>query len=82
LPGKGLIGYATSKKIGGKPQRNRAKRRYQEAVRLSKDCIERRLDYVVVVSPAGANAAFHEAKLEVEGLLRKVNARWARDLES
>jgi len=82
LPGTGLIGIATSKKIGTKPQRNRAKRRFREAIRQQPQILNPRLDIVVVVTEAGSGATFDRIREEVKALFGKAIERWAEELES
>ena len=68
LPGNGLLGFATSKKIGAKPRRNRALRRFREAVRLQPQIRNEAYDFVVIVNVAGAEAAFQRIQEEVRNL--------------
>lgn len=82
FPGSGLVGIATAKKIGDRPARNRAKRRVREAVRLLSDPHDLRLDYVVVVSPAAANAPFSQIQEELARLVPGAKERWAEELGS
>jgi ribonuclease P protein component len=81
LPGSGLIGIATSKKIGGKPQRNRVKRRYREALMANQNIIDQSLDAVVIVSPKAANATLPQLRSDVAVLLDRIKARWAAESE-
>jgi len=81
LPGEGLVGIATSKKIGGKPPRNRAKRRVREAIRTSGGPI-RNLDLVVIVNPSGAAAPFEALIQEWNELRARTETRWAEKLAS
>jgi ribonuclease P protein component len=81
-PGSGLVGIATAKKIGGKPQRNHAKRRVRAAVQLNPEPPDPRLDYVIVVSESGARASFERIQGEVRRLLAEAVGRWADELES
>ena len=82
LPGKGFIGIATSRKIGTKPARNKVRRRFKEALRLCSDCIETRLDYVVVIGIAGAKASLPELTADARPLLTDLSLRWAKGSES
>jgi ribonuclease P protein component len=82
LPGQGFLGISTSKKIGNRPRRNRAKRRFREAVRLDANIADPRLDYVLIVYDAGADADFGSIQEEVRTLFAKINERWAGELES
>lgn len=82
IPGKGLIGWATSKKIGCTPRRNKVKRRFRDALRSQDLCIECNLDYVVVISSTGANASYEEAGAELRALFERVALKWAEEPES
>jgi len=81
LPGTGLVGVSTSRKIGNRPTRNRVRRRFREALRLKSECIEPALDYVVVIGVAGKEASVQEMALEAETLLKGLQARWASESE-
>lgn len=76
LPGKGRIGIATSKKIGSKPLRNRAKRRFREALLHSDQHVNGNLDYVLIVTPQGANAGFEAIAGDVREMLGAMDRRW------
>ena len=80
LPGKGLLGVATSKKIGVTPKRNQAKRRFREAVRIQSLAFPQ-LDYVLIVKTDAANASFERIQLEVRTLFEETKRRWADELE-
>jgi ribonuclease P protein component len=77
LPGSGFFGIATSKKIGSHAVRNRAKRRWREAVRMEEPLLRPDLDYVAIVHEHGAKADFPEIRAELRALLERVNERWA-----
>lgn len=81
-PGTGLVGIATAKKIGGKPQRNRARRRFREAVRLQSEIVRPAFDFVIVVNQTGADAPFERIQEEVRRLFGEAVNRWADELES
>jgi ribonuclease P protein component len=81
LPGTGLLGIATSKKIGSKPPRNRAKRRFREAIR-TQNLVDSALDYVLVVQTSGADAPFERIQEEMRRLFQEAGKRWASELES
>lgn len=81
LRGNGRIGISTSKKIGSKPQRNRARRRYTEAMRENRDRINDSLDIVVIISPTAAEATFPQLRRDAAVLLDRINARWAAESE-
>ena len=78
LSGTGLVGFATSKKIGNTPQRNRAKRRARESWR-SLEHRASNLDYVVLVTPLGATAPLDTLRQELGTHLEAMNRRWAAD---
>ena len=82
LPGTGLVGVATAKKIGGKPDRNRAKRRFKEAIRLQSEMLDPRLDYVFVVLAKEAEPPFMKVHEEVAVLIDQAKQRWAKELAS
>lgn len=77
LPGTGQIGWATAKAIGEKPLRNRAKRRFREALRTQDYCIPDNLDFVVMIALSGAKAPFEEIRRDLEAVLGEVTRRWA-----
>jgi ribonuclease P protein component len=82
LPGTGLVGFATSKKIGDRPQRNRARRRVQAAVRGLGNSRCNRLDYVLIISQETANAPFERIGEEVRSLFQKAVEKWELELGS
>jgi ribonuclease P protein component len=82
LPGDGLLGIATSKKIGNKPQRNRAKRRFREVLRELRPELHPKLDYVVVALPSSTEALLPEINDDVRRLIEDLNKRWAAESES
>jgi ribonuclease P protein component len=82
LPGTGLVGIATAKKIGSKPERNRAKRRIREAIRLETHSPDLRFDFVIIVSVQGAAAPFVRIQEEIRTLLSLAVERWEENLES
>lgn len=82
LPGTGLLGVTTAKKIGNRPQRNRAKRRFREAILTQADLADPRLDFVVIVGLDGAQASFDRIQKEVRILFIRAVERWADELES
>jgi ribonuclease P protein component len=57
------------------------KRRFQEAIRQKKECINSALDYVVVVSLAGAEASLDAAAEETARMISDLNVRWANGSE-
>jgi ribonuclease P protein component len=65
-------GFVVSKRIGKSVERNRARRRVREAVRLVYDRIAPGWDLVFVArSPALSTVAFAHIQAEVEQLLRR-----------
>lgn len=70
---KGLrFGFVVGKQIGNAVQRNRAKRRVREAVRLLLDSVNRGYDLVFVVrSPEVATIAFATLQADIELLLQR-----------
>lgn len=81
LEGSGLVGIAVSKKIGNRPQRNRAKRRFREAIRTQPELLNPRMDMVVSVMQSGASAPFEVIRADLKTIISKANERWASDLE-
>ena len=82
LTGAGQIGFATSKKIGSRPRRNKARRRVQAAFRINGATIHPELDYVVIIGQDAAIAPFGRIGEEVETLLLRVREKWAGESES
>lgn len=65
-------GFVVGKRIGGAVERNRAKRRMREAVRLVYDHIAPGWDLVFVIrSPAVTTVAFEQLRGTVEQLLKR-----------
>ncbi|RYG48875.1 ribonuclease P protein component [bacterium] len=75
LPGTGLLGIATSRKIGSKPRRNRAKRRVKEAARLNGKLPQ--WDLVLVVSQDAVDVPFPALRGDVERAVAEAIAKWA-----
>lgn len=73
------MGFAAAKQIGSKPQRNRAKRRVRECVRILRDRIDDNLDYVFIVNLKAADATFPQLLGETAELIDKSNGRWASE---
>ena len=82
LPGTGLLGFATSRKFGGKPQRNRQRRRFRAGIAGCSNLVLPSLDYVVILGPGCANVSFERINEEARDLLARSNARWEDDSES
>jgi ribonuclease P protein component len=74
LPGAGLIGIATSRRIGNRPMRNRQKRRAMEAV---KGMDLNGLDIAVTVKPSAGAKSLDELRDELRNLVMEIRARWA-----
>jgi ribonuclease P protein component len=67
-------GFVVGKRVGGAVERNRARRRVREAVRLVYDHIAPGWDLVFVVrSPALVTAEFSQIQATVEQLLRRAS---------
>ena len=65
-------GFVAGKRVGKAVERNRARRRLREVVRLAYHCIIPGWDLVFVVrSPAVATVAFAELQTIIEQLLRR-----------
>lgn len=71
LPGSGLVGIGTSRKIGGKPRRNFVKRRIRAAV-LAAGLDLQSLDCVFMVGTRGVTEPYELLSHDVETTLRKV----------
>ncbi|RYG26615.1 ribonuclease P protein component [bacterium] len=82
LPGTGLIGFATSRKLGGKPQRNRQRRRFKAALQDCAELLHPAMDYVVILGPSCAEAPWRRITEEARDLIVRANARWAEESES
>jgi ribonuclease P protein component len=82
LPGTGFVGFATAKKLGHRPSRNRAKRRVREALRTQPDLREIRLDLVIIVGETIASAPFRRIQDEVRLLVGKARERWESESAS
>lgn len=82
LPGSGLVGIATSKKIGTTPQRNRAKRRLREALRANEAVLNPHLDFVALAMPESVGASLEALIADTGRLLRSLTERWAAESES
>jgi len=78
LPGTGLLGVATAKKIGDRPARNRAKRRFREAAR-TQGLLDPKFDFILIVNGKGADATFERIQEEVRGLFARAVERWESD---
>ena len=82
LPGTGCVGFATSRKLGGKPQRARQRRRFKAALSACVGLRSESLDYVVILGPLCADATFERITEEARDLMTRANARWVDGSES
>ena len=80
--GTGLLGFATSRKIGSQPRRNLAKRIFREAYNLNRGSDTPLLDLVVVIQPSSQEASFVQIKEELRVLMEKTVLRWEKRSES
>ena len=64
-------GFATSRRIGKAVERNRARRRMREAVRLLWDLVEPGWDLIWIARPAVKQATFAELQSACARLLRR-----------
>ncbi len=67
------FGFTASKRIGNAVQRNRARRRMREAVRLRLDDIKPGWDVVFIARKAIADASFQDVQAACEQLLARAN---------
>jgi ribonuclease P protein component len=81
IPGEGLVGFATAKKIGSHARRNQARRRGQSAFREIAYQFAKPLDLVIIIGTAACDVEFAEVKEELGALLEKIESRWAGDSE-
>lgn len=81
LPGTGMAGFATSKKIGSNPRRNRIKRRFRETLR-STDLVRPGFDYVIVILPSAEGATQDQIKEDVTRVFGRMAERWANESAS
>jgi ribonuclease P protein component len=79
LPGSGLIGIATSKKIGSKPRRNLEKRRVRALVQ--ENPLFPHLDRVVVASVKSQQTDYATLREDLAKINKEL-AQWAKGLES
>ena len=75
LPGTGLVGVATTKRIGCHARRNRQKRRAREAVNATGlGFVD--LDMAVLVRETADKTSFDELTEELKRLLEETRQRW------
>lgn len=82
MPGNGKIGVATARAIGNRPQRNSAKRRLREAIRLNAASLNPVLDYVFVANRSSVLAPFTHLENAVCRAASEVERLWAAGSES
>jgi ribonuclease P protein component len=82
LPGTGLIGVATSKKLGCAPDRNLIKRRFRESIRTQPDLANSTIDVVILASSGASSASFQRIQEEVRRMFEETTRRWASESES
>ncbi len=76
IKGAGHIGIATAKSLGGKPNRNHAKRRMREIVRASAENWRTEMDYIVVMKAESNRISYESLRREASELLADLNRRW------
>lgn len=74
LEGSGLVGIATTRKIGNNPRRNRQRRRTVEALR---GLDTTGLDIAVTVKPSAEERSLDELREELRKLIAEIRTRWA-----
>jgi len=68
------FGITATKRIGGAVERNRIKRRFREALRLTPDLPARPgRDYVIVAKAEALTTDFHSLRLELSNAIRKLD---------
>lgn len=82
IKGDGHIGIATAKSLGGKPNRNHAKRRMREIVRASAENWRTEMDYIVVMKAESNRISYDSLRREACELLASLNKRWDDASES
>lgn len=80
--GEGRLGFATAKATGGKPRRNRCKRRVREAARANLGRIPTTLDTVLFAKKETVEAPWSELEDDVRRVLDLVARRWDDESES
>lgn len=76
------MGFATSRAIGNRPQRNRIRRRTQAAFRELSDLLPTGLDLIVQVKSDAPNAGYEELKEQMRHGLEETVRRWEKRSES
>lgn len=82
VPGEGRLGFATAKATGGKPRRNRSKRRVREAARANLERIPATLDIVLFAKKETIEAPWSELTDDVRSVLSQIAQRWDGESES
>lgn len=81
LPGTGLMGATTPRKIGARPQRNHERRRLQNAF-LSTVGNQPEWDVVLIAAGSMPKISYLEVQAEVLARWQDLEARWAESLAS
>ncbi|MCX7799086.1 MAG: ribonuclease P protein component [Fimbriimonadales bacterium] len=76
LPGTGRVGLAVSRAVGSTPRRNRARRRFREAL-LGSEALRPDRDYVFVLGERALTEPLPALRAAAEELLVRLNARCA-----
>lgn len=76
LSGTGRLGFATPKKLGTVPRRNRVKRRLREAVRISQGRLSLTWDCIFIAAASAESTDFEELRTDVAAAIEKLRARW------
>ncbi|MBI1331865.1 MAG: ribonuclease P protein component [Armatimonadetes bacterium] len=71
-PGQGLVGIATSKKLGAKPQRNRQKRRIRAMISTQMQPTTQ--DWVLVVGMKCLRTEYATLRIELTHLIGEANS--------
>jgi len=82
LSGSEHVGFATSRAIGNRPQRNRVRRRLQSAFRELTPLLPPGLDVIIQAKAEAANATFDGLRIELRQGIEETARRWANRLES
>lgn len=82
LSGSEQIGYATSRAIGNRPQRNRVRRRIQAAFRELKAELPAGLDLIIQAKAEAKNTSFGELRDQLRNGLEATARRWESKSES
>ncbi|MCB0825088.1 MAG: ribonuclease P protein component [Armatimonadetes bacterium] len=80
LPGQGLLGIATSRKLGSRPRRNLFKRR-MKAIATNYGDQMANFDWVVSVKHSAAQATYPDLATELGELITESLRRWEKQSE-